>query len=235
MTHFLTDTVASNGYLAVLLLMALGSACIPIPSEIVLVFGGALASSGFASAVLHDPSKQLSFALVCVVGLVGTLVGSWVAYGIGYAGGRPLIDRWGRYLLMRPHEVDRAHAWFERHGEAAVFFSRFIPIVRAVISLPAGVARMPFRRFTWYTLLGSIPWTVGLTWAGYLLGQRWHTVETYARPITIAFAVLFVGLLAWWIARRVRSRRGGAVVHEEPEVTPAAERVSPHDQGESSA
>ncbi|MDP9341357.1 MAG: DedA family protein [Actinomycetota bacterium] len=210
MTHFLTDTVASNGYLAVLVFMAVGSACIPIPSEIVMVFGGALASSGFAEQVLHDPSKQLSFVAIGLVGVAGTLVGSWAAYAVGYAGGRPLIDRWGRYLLLRPHEVDRAHAWFEDHGEAAVFFSRLIPIIRAFISLPAGVARMSFWRFTVYTVLGSIPWTFGLAGAGYLLGERWRSVETYARPITIAFAMLFVGLVAWWIVRRVRSRGAAA-------------------------
>jgi membrane protein DedA with SNARE-associated domain len=221
-THFLTDTVASNGYLAVLLFMAVGSACIPLPSEIVMVFGGALASSGFASAVLHDPSKQLSFVAIGVVGVAGTLLGSWIAYAVGSAGGRPLIDRWGRYLLLRPHEVDRAHAWFERHGEAAVFFSRLIPILRAFISLPAGVARMPLGRFTVYTVLGSIPWTFGLAGAGYLLGERWRTVETYARPISIGLAVLFAGLVAWWIVRRVRSRRGAA--EEGPD---APDRPSP--------
>jgi len=222
-THFLTDTVAANGYVAVFLLMAVGSACVPIPSEIVMVFGGALASSGFAEQVLHDPSRQLSFVAIGLVGVAGTLAGSWAAYGVGYAGGRPLIDRWGRHLLLRPHEVDRAHAWFERHGEAAVFFSRLIPVVRAFISLPAGVARMGFGRFTVYTTLGSIPWTFGLAGAGYLLGQRWRDVETYARPITIAFAVLFLGLLAWWVVRRVRSRSpAGAAASEAPEASDAS-------------
>jgi len=223
-THFLTDTVASNGYVAVFLLMAVGSACIPIPSEIVMVFGGALASAGFAEQVLHDPSKQLSFVAIGLVGVAGSLVGSWATYAIGYGGGRPLIDRWGRYLLLRPHEVDRAHAWFERHGEAAVFFSRLIPIIRAFISLPAGVARMPFWRFTVYTFLGVIPWTFGLAGAGYLLGQRWREVETYARPITIGFGVLFLGLLVWWVGRRVRSRSPSAVAAD---VAPAPNAEEP--------
>jgi len=205
--HFLTHTVAANGYLAVFLLMAVSSACIPIPSEIVMVFGGALASAGFAQQALHDPSRQLEFWLIVGAGLGGGMLGSWLAYGLGFAGGRPLIDRWGRYLLLRPHEVERAHVWFEDHGEAAVFFSRMLPVVRAFISLPAGVARMSLWRFSAYTLLGSLPWTIGLAWAGFLLGGRWRVILRYFTPISIAFAVLLVGLVAWWAIRRARTRR----------------------------
>src|SRR6266700_3729320 len=153
MQHFLETTVATHGYLAVFLLMAVGSACVPIPSEVVMLFGGALASAGFAGQALGDPSGRLDFWLICGAGVAGTMAGSWVAYAAGYAGGRPFIDRWGRFLLLRPHEVDRAHAWFERHGEAAVFWTRMVPLARAFISLPAGVARMPFWRFTVYTVL----------------------------------------------------------------------------------
>src|SRR5438874_7738724 len=159
MEHALTHAVASNGYLAVVLLMALSSACLPIPSEIVMLFGGALASATFAATQHVQP---LSFVAVSLIGVAGSMVGSWAAYGVGYAGGRPLIDRWGRYLLLRPNEVDRAHAWFERHGEAAVFFTRMLPFIRAFISLPAGVARMSFWRLSLYTFLGSLPWTIGL-------------------------------------------------------------------------
>jgi len=204
--HFLTHTVAANGYVAVFVLMAVGSACIPIPSEIVMVFGGALASAGFAQQALHDPSKQLEFWLIVAAGLAGSLAGSWLTYGVGYAGGRPLIDRWGRYILLRPQEVDRAHAWFEDHGEAAVFFSRMIPVVRAFISLPAGVARMGFGRFTAYTFLGSIPWTVGLAWGGYLLGGRWHVIVHYFVPVSVVCAVLLVAFVGWWAIRRARTR-----------------------------
>src|SRR5207244_5399101 len=125
---------------------------IPIPSEIVMVYGGALASTSFA------PGHPVSFIGVALDGVAGSLAGSWVAYALGYAGGRPLIERWGRYLLIRPHEVDRAEQWFERHGEAAVFWTRLVPLARAFISLPAGVARMPFWRFSAYTFLGVLPW-----------------------------------------------------------------------------
>jgi membrane protein DedA with SNARE-associated domain len=202
MEHFLTDTVASYGYLAVFLMMAIGSACIPIPSEIVLLYGGALASADFAAA-----GKELNLVVVVAVAVAGSMAGSWATYGVGFAGGRPLIDRWGRYLLLRPHEVDRAHAWFERHGEAAVFFARLLPIVRAFISLPAGVARMPFWRFSIYTLLGNIPWCLGIAWAGYLLGQRWHTFQRYFTPVVLAVGAVLLVLLVWWVVKRLRARR----------------------------
>ena len=114
------------------------------------------------------------------------MVGSWLAYGLGAWGGRPAIDRWGRYLLLRPHEVDRAHAWFERRGEAVVFLGRLVPLIRAFVSLPAGVARMDLRRFTLFTLFGVIPWCVGLAYAGKALGSQWQTLEQYFVPVSIA-------------------------------------------------
>jgi membrane protein DedA with SNARE-associated domain len=201
---FITDAIADYGYLAIFLLMMLGSACIPIPSEIVLPFAGALASSTFAEKVLGSPSKSLSLLGVIAVGLLAELAGSWLAYWVGYAGGRPLIDRWGRYLLLRPHEVDRAHAWFERHGQAAVFFCRMIPLIRAFISLPAGVAQMNFTRFTIYTTLGLIPWTVGLALAGRALGDQWEDVEHFVAPVSIAIGVALVGAIVWWVLKRRR-------------------------------
>src|SRR5438477_4236007 len=152
--------------------MLLDSACVPFPSEVTLLFGGALTSTVFAGV-----GQELSLVGVVSWAMAGTLIGSWLAYGVGYAGGRPLIDRFGRYLLIRPHEVDRAHEWFEHRGELAVFAFRMVPFARAFISLPAGVARMSFWRFTIYSLLGSIPWTVGLAWAGLALGASWRSVE----------------------------------------------------------
>ncbi len=176
-----------------------------------MAFGGALASGTFAARALGDPSAKLGLVAVAAVGVVASLAGSWLAWAAGYAGGRPLIDRFGRYLLLRPHEVDRAHDWFERHGEAAVFFARLIPLVRAFISLPAGVARMPLGRFTLYTFLGIVPWTVGLALAGYGLGERWGTVERYLGPLSIAALVALAAAGAWWIRRRVRARADGSV------------------------
>ncbi|HZD80156.1 MAG TPA: DedA family protein, partial [Actinomycetota bacterium] len=149
-----TQEIARYGYLAIFLLMVLESACIPIPSEVTMLFGGALASAAFVAS-----GGQLNLVAVGLFGALGNLVGSWLAYGIGYAGGRPLVDRWGRYLLLRPHEIDRAHRWFERYGQGAVLLGRLLPVVRTFISLPAGVARMNVWRFSFYTLLGCLPWT----------------------------------------------------------------------------
>jgi membrane protein DedA with SNARE-associated domain len=200
--HFVTHAVEQYGYAAIFLLMLVGSACIPIPSEVVLLFGGA-----FATAQVGGDGA-LNFWAVCVVALAGNLAGSWLAYWVGRVGGRPLAERWGRRLLIKPHDIDRAHVWFERNGEAAVFFSRMIPVIRAFISLPAGIAEMPLGKFSIYTILGSLPWTVGLVAAGYALGTQWDTVVKYFLPVSIAVLVVGVGVIAWWFGRRLRARRG---------------------------
>lgn len=200
--HFMTDEVARFGYLGVFVLMVLESACVPVPSEVTMLFGGALASPSFAA-----PGRELDLWTVALVGTAGNLVGSWLAYLAGAIGGRPLINRWGRYLLLTPHEIDRAHEWFERHGEAAVFFSRLLPVVRTFISLPAGVARMNFAKFTLYTILGCLPWSLALAFAGFKLGENWHVVDRIMRPFSLVLAVAFVVAAAWWIRRRLRQAR----------------------------
>jgi membrane protein DedA with SNARE-associated domain len=213
-----TDTVqrlvADNGYLAVFLLMLLGSMCIPIPSEVVMAFAGALCAPAFAASVLGTPDAALSVGWVIAWGVVGSLVGSMLAYALGARGGRPAIDRWGRYLLLRPHEVDRAHAWFERRGEAVVFLGRLVPLIRAFVSLPAGVARMDLRKFTLFTLLGIIPWCLGLALAGRSLGARWHQIERYFAPFAVVAAIAVLAAAAWWIWRR-RKAAAALVAGEE--------------------
>ena len=201
-TDFVTHQVALYGYAGVFVLMVLESACIPIPSEVTMLFGGALATAAFAGA-----GNELSLFWVALVGTAGNLVGSWLAYGVGYAGGRPLVDRWGNRLLIRPHEIDRAHEWFERWGDAAVFLSRMIPVVRTFISLPAGVARMPFWKFTLYTILGCLPWTFALAWLGAVLGDQWHLVEDILRPLAWLIAVVCIAGIVWWVQRRRREFR----------------------------
>jgi membrane protein DedA with SNARE-associated domain len=204
--HFIRVAIEDYGYLAVFLLMVLESACIPIPSEVTMLFGGAAANATFAATIPGHPA-HLNFLLVGMLGTVGNLVGSWLAYWVGRRGGRPLIERWGRYVFLKPHEIDRAEAWFERHGHEAVFVSRLLPVVRTFISLPAGVAEMPFGKFTAYTFVGCLPWTFALAGVGYGLGSRWTTVEKFIRPIGIAFAVLIVAVIAWWFVKRYRERR----------------------------
>ena len=197
-----TEEIARYGYAAIFLLMVLESACVPVPSEVTMLFGGALASAGFAGA-----GSELDLVAVAVAGALGNLVGSLLAYFAGYAGGRRLALRWGRFLLIRPHEIDRAHDWFEGHGEAAVFLGRLLPVVRTFISLPAGVARMNIWRFSLYTLLGCLPWTFGLTWLGYELGSRWDKVERVVRPFAWAIGAALVAAVALWIGRRLRQIR----------------------------
>ena len=202
MTDFIEHFIRDYGYLAVFVLMVLESACIPIPSEATMLLGGASANAAFLA--LGD--RHLNFLVVGLLGTVGNLVGSWIAYYVGRVGGRPLIERWGRLVFLRPHELDRAEAWFADHGHAAVFVSRLLPVVRTFISLPAGVAEMPVGKFTVYTVAGCLPWTFALAGAGYALGSRWETVDRYFRPISIAVAVLIVAGLAWWLIRRARGR-----------------------------
>ena len=201
MLALLTDTiirlVSEHGYLAIFVLMLLDSACVPFPSEVTLLFGGALTSTLVVGA-----GQELSLVGVVFWAIVGTLIGSWLAYGVGYAGGRPVIDRFGRYLLIRPHEIDRAHDWFERHGEAVAAYGRLIPLVRSFVSLPAGVAAMRFWRFTLYTLAGSVIWCVGLASIGHVFGDRWREIERVIQPFAWIIAGVVVVAFVVFVSRR---------------------------------
>ncbi|TMM24426.1 MAG: DedA family protein [Actinobacteria bacterium] len=201
MLALLTDTiirlVSEHGYLAIFVLMLLDSACVPFPSEVTLLFGGALTSTLVVGA-----GQELSLVGVVFWAIAGTLIGSWLAYGVGFAGGRPAIDRFGRYLLIRPHEIDRAHDWFERHGEAVAAYGRLIPLVRSFVSLPAGVAAMRFWRFTLYTLAGSVIWCVGLASIGHVFGDRWREIERVIQPFAWIIAGVVVVAFVVFVSRR---------------------------------
>jgi len=203
--HLITDYLGAYGYQAVFVLMVLESACIPIPSEVTMVFGGFLVSRG-----------ELDFFWVAMLGTIANVVGSWIAYWVGLRGGRPLIERWGKYIFLREHELDRAEAWFARRGDMAVFVSRLLPVVRTFISLPAGVARMPFGKFTLYTFLGCLPWTFALTWAGLILGDNWETVLRYGEPISWAIAIAGVAFITWWLVRRARAKKAADRIAPRP-------------------
>jgi membrane protein DedA with SNARE-associated domain len=222
-TELITKTILDYGYLAVFVLMVLESACIPIPSEVTMLFGGALANATFVASVAGGEQHHLNFVLVGLAGAVGNLVGSWIAWGVGYAGGRPLIERWGRYVFLRPHELDRAERWFERHGPAAVFVSRLLPVVRTFISLPAGIAEMPLLRFSVYTFIGCLPWTFALAAVGYALGSQWTKVEHVLKPVSYAIAaVVVVWAVVWFLRRAAEARRTGARADRDP--TPSGDR-----------
>jgi membrane protein DedA with SNARE-associated domain len=210
--HFMTEVIGDYGYYAVVVLMILESACIPIPSEVTMVFGGFLVSRG-----------RLDFFWVGMLGTLANVLGSWLAYWVGLVGGRPLIERWGKYIFLRQHELDRAEVWFEKHGETAVFVSRLLPVVRTFISLPAGVAKMPFVKFTVYTFLGCLPWTFALTWAGFLLGENWETFLKYGEPVSIAIGVVLLALLVWWLVKRARAKKRASLADGDSHGTTAAE------------
>jgi membrane protein DedA with SNARE-associated domain len=197
--------VREGGLPAVFLLMALGSACIPIPSEVVMLFAGfAVADPGGAGAHHH-----LTMTGIVLAGLLGTLVGSWVGYAIGRGGRLELMERHGHLVHMGPAQIERADRWFSRYGEMTVLFGRMIPLVRAFVSLPAGVAKMPLPRFSVLTVIGSIPWVLALAIAGHALGGDWTSVRKGFEYVDYAIVALVVVGIVYWVVRR---RRAGQVV-----------------------
>lgn len=204
MTHFLTTQIANHGYLAVLVLMVLESACIPVPSEVVMPFGGAL-----AAGLLTHGHPNVSLVGIGLIGAVGNLIGALIAYVVGRVGGRPLLERYGKYVLVRSEHIDRAEAFFARRGDWAVLIGRVLPVVRTFVSLPAGVAEMPVVRFSVFTLIGSLPWTFALAGAGYALAANWHTVNSVVSDVSIVVGVVAVVIIARWLIRRRRDEHAG--------------------------
>ena len=194
------ENFAKHGYLAVFVLMLLESACIPIPSEVTMLFAGFLASPQHPAG-----ADQLSFVLVAFAGVAGNLVGSWIAYGAGRGLGRGPFDRYGKYVLIRSHDIDKAERWWAKHGTRAVFFGRLLPVVRTFISLPAGIEKMPLGRFTLYTTVGCIPWVFALTGVGYGLGRNWDTVLRSFRLASFVILGLIVVAFVLYVIRRRRT------------------------------
>jgi membrane protein DedA with SNARE-associated domain len=196
--------IAQYGYLAVFLLMLAESACIPIPSELIMLFGGALAAGAVAGA--HP-----SLAGIIAAGVAGNVAGSYVAWAVGRYAGQAAVRRWGRRVGIRESEIDRAAGWFDRHGTAAVLVGRVVPVVRTFISLPAGFAGMPPVRFGVYTTLGCIPWTAALGIAGYELGANWQGVANgFHGPTYVIAAIVVIALAVAVLVRVRRGRRNGA-------------------------
>jgi len=194
--HFVRDA----GLPAIFVLMVAESACVPIPSEATMLFAGfAVADPGTSAAHHH-----LTLVGIALAGVLGNLVGSWIAYGVGRAGRLELIERHGHWLHVKPSHIAWADRWFERYGAPAVFFSRMLPIIRTFISLPAGVARMPFARFTLFTLAGCVPWVIGLALAGQAVGDNWKSVRKGFEYVDYAVIILVVIAIVWVIIRRRR-------------------------------
>lgn len=194
--HFVIDYIAQWGYPAIFVGMVLENACVPIPSELIFGFAGYLVYLG-----------RLDFFPAVVSGVAGGLAGSVLAYLAGYYGGRPFVDAYGKYILLSGSHVELAQTWFDRYGLKATFFSRLLPVVRTFISLPAGFAKVNLPKFILYTLLGSIPWTIGLIYAGRLLGENWDQLNVIGHKASLVVAgMLIVGVVYYFRKKRLRSK-----------------------------
>ncbi len=182
------------GYLGVLIAMAIESACIPIPSEIIMPLAGWMVYRGI-----------FDLWVAVIAGTAGCTLGSVFAYWVGALGGRPVLAKYGRYVLISEHDLETADRWFARYGDAAIFFSRLLPVVRTFISLPAGITRMNFPKFVLYTTLGSFPWVLGLTYAGKLLGDNWVVVREVLKNFDYPIAAIIVAAIAYYVYRHVRT------------------------------
>lgn len=188
--------INSIGYWGILLGMILESACIPIPSEVIMPFGGYLVSTG-----------HLSMLNVILVGTLGNIIGSFIAYAIGHWGGMRFIDRFGKYVFLSKKHLESAEKWFDRRGEITVFVSRILPAIRTFISLPAGIARMSLSKFLIYTAIGSVVWSSILTYVGYILGNNWENIQNFLHPIAYLVAVIVLVILVYLIVKIIKSKK----------------------------
>jgi membrane protein DedA with SNARE-associated domain len=194
LVRFATDVIDALGLPGIFALMVAESACIPIPSEATMLFAGFNVSSG-----------HWSLLTVTAVGVVANVIGSWIAYAVGYYGRIDILEKHGSKLHIKPSHLEWADRWFQRYGDATVFFSRTLPIIRTFISLPAGVAKMPFWRFTLLTTLGCIPWVFMLTFIGKQAGDNWSKWKDNLHYVDyVVIALILLGLL-WLLVRRRRS------------------------------
>jgi membrane protein DedA with SNARE-associated domain len=192
-------TISTLGYSGIVLLMAIESACIPLPSEIIMPFSGYLVSTG-----------ELNLWGVAVAGAVGCVLGSLIAYWVGMYGGRPFIEKYGRYILLSRHDLDIADRWFAKHGEIIVFVSRLLPAIRTFIAFPAGVARMNLPRFVIYTFAGSLPWCLALAYVGQKLGEQWDkndTLKTWFHRFDFLIGIAGALFIIWWVWRHIKHSR----------------------------
>jgi membrane protein DedA with SNARE-associated domain len=199
LSGFIVATISTLGYSGIVLLMAIESACIPLPSEIIMPFSGYLVSTG-----------ELNIWGVGIAGAVGCVLGSLVAYWAGMYGGRPFIEKYGRYILLSRHDLDIADRWFSKYGEAIVFSARLLPAIRTFIAFPAGVAKMNLTRFVIYTFAGSLPWCLALAYVGQKLGEQWdkdERLKTWFHRFDFVIGIIAVVLVTWWVWRHIKHSR----------------------------
>ncbi|MFZ5597771.1 MAG: DedA family protein [Bacillota bacterium] len=191
---YITAKIASFGYWGIAVGMAIESANVPLPSEIILPFGGYLVSTG-----------HLNFFWTAMAGAVGGTAGSILSYILGVWGGRPFLMRYGRYIGITPNSLALADGWFDRYGEATVFFTRLMPVVRTFISLPAGISRMNFLRFVLYTFMGSLPWCFFLTYLGVKMGEHWEDLKLWFHRADILIVVVIAALVLYFRKKKKRA------------------------------
>ena len=191
--QFIIFLINSLGYGGIVLTMAIESACIPLPSEIIMPFAGYLVYSG-----------KFNIWLVTLAGAGGNLFGSWIAYLVGYYGGRPFLEKYGKYILMHKDDLDLADRWFSRHGQSTVFFSRLLLVIRTFISLPAGIARMNFWKFSLFSLAGSLPWSFLLAYIGFKLGSRWSEIRVYFHKFDLLIGAFLIFGIIWFIKKHFK-------------------------------
>jgi len=184
--------ISSLGYFGVFLCMTIESACIPLPSEIIMPFSGYLIYTG-----------AFNIYLVTLFGALGNVAGSVIAYVIGYYGGRPFIEKYGKYFFMSKHDIDMADKWFDKYGPIATLVARCLPIIRTFISLPAGISKMKFPIFALYSFIGSLPWCFGLAYIGLKLGENWNTLGSYFHKFDIVIGAILIAGVAYWIKRHI--------------------------------
>lgn len=188
LSNFVIYLIESFGYWGIFIGMTLESMCIPFPSEIIMAFAGFVVFKG-----------KLDFIGIVLAGTLGNVLGSLIAYYVGLKGGRPLLEKYGKYIGITINKLDLADNWFNKYGNEAVFISRVLPIIRTFISLPAGIAEMDLKKFTLYTFLGSLPWTLFLAFAGIVLGQNWMVIKSYFHILDIIIGIVLVILIVYLI------------------------------------
>ncbi len=193
--QFVINTISTLGYSGVALLMAIESAAIPLPSEVIMPFSGFLVSEG-----------RFTLFGISLAGAIGSVLGSWVTYWIGKYGGRPLVRRYGRWVLITEHDLDLVDRFFARFGSWATFIGRLLPVVRTYISIPAGISQVSFWPFTFASFAGSFIWSGFLGWIGLVLGENWESIREYFRQADALIVLIIIVFVIWWVRRHLKNR-----------------------------
>ena len=196
LSHFVINTISAMGYAGVALLMAIESANIPLPSEVIMPFSGFLVFTG-----------QFNLFWVSIAGGFGCLLGSLLSYWVGAVGGRPLVERYGKYILLSKHDLNLSDKWFARWGMPVVFVGRLLPVIRTFISFPAGIAKVNIWKFSLYSFVGSVIWSYFLAWIGFKLGENWDSLKSYFHRFDLVIGLVIIAGIVYWVARHIRLSR----------------------------